>query len=62
VRARLPLGSGTHPRVVAELVAEAGWSHPRLVRLRDVEWAASLELPLVDRLLGVTPRFAVAAG
>ncbi len=62
VRAELPLGSGTHPRVVAELMAEAGWAHPRLVRLRDVEWAATLELPVVNRLIGVLPRFAVVAG
>ena len=61
VRAALPLGSGTHPRAVARLVAEAGWRHPRLVRLRDVEWATALEQRLPDRLLGVSPRFAVTA-
>jgi 2-polyprenyl-6-methoxyphenol hydroxylase-like FAD-dependent oxidoreductase len=44
---------------VAELVAEAGWKSPRLVRLRDVDWATTLELRLPERLLGVTPRFAV---
>jgi hypothetical protein len=59
VRAALPLGRGTHPRAVAELVAEAGWKSPRLVRLRDVDWATTLELRLPERLLGVTPRFAV---
>jgi SAM-dependent methyltransferase len=59
VRAALPLGRGTHPRGVAELVAEAGWRSPRLVRLRDVDWATTLELRLPERLLGVTPRFAV---
>jgi SAM-dependent methyltransferase len=59
VRAALPLGSGTHPRAVAELAAEAGWASPRLVRLRDVEWATTLELRLPERFLGVTPRFAV---
>ena len=62
VRAALPLGTGTHPRAVVALAAEAGWTAPRLVRLRDVEWAATLELPLPERLLGVTPRFAVVAG
>jgi ubiquinone/menaquinone biosynthesis C-methylase UbiE len=61
VRAALPLGTGTHPREVVELVSAAGWANPRLVRLRDVEWASSLELRLPERLLGVTPRFAVAA-
>jgi SAM-dependent methyltransferase len=62
VRALLPLGSGTHPRAVAEMVAGAGWGHPRLVRLRDVEWSATIELPVWERLLGVPPRFAVVAG
>jgi SAM-dependent methyltransferase len=61
VRAALPLGSGTHPRTVVTLVAEAGWAAPRLVRLRDVEWASTLEMPFPERLLGVTPRFAVVA-
>jgi len=61
VRATLPLGSGTHPRAVAELAAEAGWGSPRLVRLRDVGWAETLELRLPERVLGVTPRFAVVA-
>jgi hypothetical protein len=32
------------------------------VRLRDVEWAATLELDPVGRVLGVSPRFAVVAG
>jgi hypothetical protein len=44
------------------VVAEAGWVAPRLVRLRDVEWASTLEKRLPERLLGVTPRFAVVAG
>ncbi len=61
VRGALPLGSGTHPRDIARLVAGAGWSAPRLVRLRDVEWASTLEQRLPERLLGVTPRFAVVA-
>jgi SAM-dependent methyltransferase len=61
VRGALPLGTGTHPRSVARLVAEAGWKAPRLVRLRDVEWASTLEQRLPERLLGVTPRFAVVA-
>jgi len=62
VRRALPLGGGTHPRAVAGLVGASGWPAPRLVRLRDVEWATALELPLPERLVGVTPRFAVAAG
>ena len=57
----MPLGTGTHPCAVAQLVAKAGWHAPRLVRLRDVEWAATMEKRLPERLLGVTPRFAVVA-
>jgi SAM-dependent methyltransferase len=61
VRSALPLGTGTHPRDVAQLVAAAGWVAPRLVRLRDVEWASTIELRFPERLLGVTPPFAVVA-
>jgi len=61
VRASLPWGSGTSPRRVTEAVAEAGWRTARLVRLRDVEWASTAELPLPERLIGVAPRFAVVA-
>ena len=62
VRAAMPLGTGTSPSAIAALVAEAGWSQPRLHRLRDVEWAASLDAPLVERILGASARFAVVAG
>jgi SAM-dependent methyltransferase len=61
VRGELPLGTGTLPRAIAQLAAEAGWTAPRLVRLRDVEWASTLEQRLPERLLGVTPHFAVVA-
>jgi SAM-dependent methyltransferase len=61
VRAMLPLAGGTHPSVVAELVEAAGWHAPRLERLRDVEWAMTLALPPVERLLGIAPRFAIVA-
>jgi hypothetical protein len=43
------------------MVADAGWTAPRLVRLRDVEWASVLEQPFPERLLGATPKFAVVA-
>ncbi len=61
LRGALPLGTGTHPRAVTHLVSEAGWTAPRLLRLRDVEWASTLEQRLPERLLGLTPRFAVVA-
>jgi hypothetical protein len=57
----LPLGTGTHPRAVADLVGKAGWTAPRLARLRDVDWASTLEQRFPERLLGVTPKFAVVA-
>jgi SAM-dependent methyltransferase len=62
VSAALPLGRGTHPSGVVAAVMAAGWPDPWLERLRDVEWAATLDLPLVDRLLGVPPRYVVTAG
>jgi SAM-dependent methyltransferase len=58
----LPLGGGTHPDRVVELVEAAGWGPARLERLRDIEWAQLLGLAPSARLLGVTPRFAVLAG
>ena len=61
LRAALPLGSGTRPERVVDLVVDAGWTSPRLHRLHDVEWATRNELPLPERFLGVAPRFAVVA-
>jgi SAM-dependent methyltransferase len=58
----LPLAGGTHPDRLVELVEAAGWGPARLERLVDVEWAQTLTLPPADRVLGVTPRFAVGAG
>lgn len=62
VREALPLGSGTPPGRVVEMVAAAGWPEPRLQRLWDVEWASSSAMGPLERLLGVPPRFAVVAG
>lgn len=60
--AALPLGAGTSPRRLTELVGESAWGPARLYRMRDVEWAALSALPPWERLLGVAPRFAVVAG
>ena len=62
VLAALPFGRGTKPSAVVEAVGAAGWPHPWLERLHDVEWAARVELPMPERLLGVAPRFVVTAG
>lgn len=58
----LPLGSGTPPAVLVELVEQAGWGAARLQRLRDIEWARASSLPLAERLVGTTRRIAVTAG
>ncbi len=62
LRRAMPLGSGTHPEALVNLVRDAGWTSPRLRRLRDVEWASTLDQPLVARLLAPQPRFAVFSG
>jgi SAM-dependent methyltransferase len=62
VLAELPLGRGTHPDQVVELVEAAGWGPARLERLHDIEWAQLLSESPSARLLGVNPRFAVVAG
>jgi SAM-dependent methyltransferase len=61
LRRSLPLGSGTHPGTLAMLVSQAGWGMPRLRRLRDIEWAERMALPIPGRLAGVAPRFALTA-
>ena len=62
LREQLPLGTGTPPEQVVELVEAAGWPGVRLERLADVEWAQRRALDWPERALGVTPRFLVAAG
>ncbi|MHB8329189.1 MAG: class I SAM-dependent methyltransferase [Acidimicrobiales bacterium] len=62
VRDSLPFATGTPPAAVVAMVSDAMWPAPRLGRLRDVEWAERAELALPERLVGVSPRFAVVAG
>jgi SAM-dependent methyltransferase len=61
VRQALPLGSGTPPAAVVAAVERAGWRAPRVERLWDVAWAERLELPPIERALGVPARFCVVA-
>jgi len=62
VLAALPYGGGIGPGTLVELVEGSGWGQARLERLRDVEWARLLARPPLERVLGVTPTFAVTAG
>jgi SAM-dependent methyltransferase len=63
LRAELPLGSGTSPEILVALVESTSWGQARIERLRDVEWASREALTsVVDRLVGVSPRFALIAG
>lgn len=59
--AQLPLVKNPTPDRILELVTSAGWQQPTLQRLRDVEWARSLNMSPLDRLLGITPEYAISA-
>jgi SAM-dependent methyltransferase len=57
----LPLADDPSPERSIELIEAAGWQTPRLTRLRDVEFARGLALSSLERLLGVTPEYAILA-
>lgn len=61
VLAALPLVDATTPARVSAVMEQAGFRAPRLERLRDVEWARTLALPVAERTLGVAPNYVVAA-
>lgn len=61
VDAKLPLRHGADPSRFVELVERAGWKSPKLERLRDVEWAATIGAPWPERLVGVHPRYLLTA-
>ena len=58
---RLPLQGATSPAPFVAAVREAGWTRVRLVRLRDVEWAAELRAPWPMGWLRRRPRYAIVA-
>lgn len=62
LRQVLPLGSGTPPSAVLELVAEAGWRAPKLVWLKELGRAERRAMAMPERLVGTAARFAVTAG
>jgi len=61
VQERIRFARGMGLSAITEAIERSGWRRARLERLRDVEWAKTLDLPIVDRLLGVTPEFVVVA-
>jgi SAM-dependent methyltransferase len=58
---KLPLAHDPSPQRSIERIEAAGWRVPQLTRLRDVEWARVLAVPPLERLLGVTPEYAIRA-
>jgi SAM-dependent methyltransferase len=58
---RLPLRDATSPAPFVSAVREAGWTRIRLVRMRDVEWAAELRAPWPLGWLRRRPRYAIVA-
>jgi SAM-dependent methyltransferase len=62
LRDSLPMGRGTPPEAVRAIATAAGWPSPQVRWLTEIDRAARKERPLPDRLLGVTPRFAIVAG
>ncbi|HVL90117.1 MAG TPA: methyltransferase domain-containing protein [Actinomycetota bacterium] len=59
--AQIPLASGTTAAGLLEAIEAAGWRNARLERMRDVEWARSLqERPVLRPFEGV-PLFVIVA-
>lgn len=61
LRSRLPFSTGLHPADLVGLVESSGWTGVRLRRLRDVEWAMSLDRSLPERILGSHPIYVLTA-
>jgi len=63
LRSHLPLAGRSTPEALVSLVQSTSWGTARLERLWDVEWATRRALPSsLDRVLGVSPRYAIVAG
>jgi SAM-dependent methyltransferase len=62
MNAALPYNGGLTPDEAVRLVEASPWGRARIERLRDVEWAVTEGLGLLDNLLGTHPRWAVTAG
>ena len=61
VLAALPLINATSPGPLLEAVEAAGWRHPRIERMRDVEWARRQAAGTVLGPLEHVDRFALVA-
>ena len=62
MNAALPYHGGLTPDEAVRLVEASPWGRARIERLRDVEWALTEGLGLLDSLLGTHHRWAVTAG
>ena len=62
MNATLPYHGGLTPDQAVRLVEASPWGRARIERLRDVEWAVTEGLGLLDSLLGTHARWAVTAG
>lgn len=56
-----PLAGAVSPAPFIEAMAEAGWTRPRLYRLRDVEWAVARREPWPRGWLAHRTRYAIVA-
>lgn len=64
LRRRTDGAASSHQRYDARrtrLVESSGWGPARLERLRDLGWTRTRALPLIERICGVTPNFAITA-
>jgi SAM-dependent methyltransferase len=61
LRDALPFGGGTPPAALRAAVLAAGWQGAEVQWLTDVDRATARGRPWPDRLLSVTPRFAITA-
>jgi SAM-dependent methyltransferase len=62
MNAALPYNGGLTPDEAVRLVEASPWGRARIERLRDIEWAVTEGLGLLDSFLGTHPRWAVTAG